>query len=352
MAAKNLTPEGAMRRAIALSRRGLPAPNPHVGCVLVRDGVVVGEGHHAFAGGPHAEAVALAMAGSKARGSTAYVTLEPCAHTGRTPPCAEALVKAGVARVVAAVRDPNPRAAGGLEVLAAAGVHVEHGLLAADAAAANELFLGAHALGRPYVVVKAAMSLDGRIALPSGESKWITGPKARAAGRRLRAEMGAVLVGSATVRADDPELTVRARGVRNQPLRIVLDPQATLTGDERVFNAQAPTMRVVACPPVLDADWRALGGPENLDLASVLIELGRRGVNGVLVEGGAMTLSRFVLAGLVDRFELFVAPTLLGAGPTWLGEALAADLGAAPRLRIARVRRLGPDLQITAYPGA
>ena len=339
-----------MRRAIALSRRGFPAPNPHVGCVIVRDGRIVGEGHHAYAGGPHAEVVALRQARTTARGATAFVTLEPCAHTGRTPPCADALAEAGIARVVVAVRDPDPRAAGGLERLAAAGVAVENGLMADEASIVNERFLRSHALGRPFVVVKAAVTLDGRIALPSGDSQWITGPMARAAGHRLRAEMGAVLVGRRTVAADDPELTARIRGVRNPPLRVVLDPRGTLTGRERVFDAQAPTKRVTTLPPTLDADLRAPGAPESLDLASVLSQLGERGVNGLLVEGGAKTIGSFVRARLVDRYELFLAPVLLGSGPAWLEGALCATLAEAPRLRIERVRKLGPDLQVTAYP--
>lgn len=345
-----MTNEQAMRRAIALSRRGFPAPNPHVGCVVVRDGAVVGEGHHAYAGGPHAEVVALRQAGALARGGTAFVTLEPCAHTGRTPPCVDALLEAGVARVVVAVRDPNPRAGGGIELLAEAGVICEHGLLAEEASQANERFLRSHALGRPFVVVKAALSLDGRIALPTGESRWITGPGARAAGRRLRAEMGAVLVGRGTIAADDPDLTARVRGVRNPPVRIVLDPRGVLTGLERVFDDQAPSLRVTTLPPMLKDDWRALGGAESVDLGSVLIELGNRGVNGVLVEGGARTIAAFVQAGLVDRYELFVAPVLLGSGPAWVDDALCTFLSDAPRLRISRVRRRGPDLQVTAYP--
>ena len=321
-----------MSRAIELSRGGFPAPNPHVGCVLVRGGEVVGEGFHHHAGGPHAEAAALADAGDRASGATAYVTLEPCNHFGRTPPCSQALLRAGVRRVVYACADPNPRAEGGGQFLAAHGVEVESGLLADEAAAANVQFLTAMRLQRPRVVVKAAASLDGRIALPSGESKWITGPEAREAGHRLRAECGAVLVGHWTVQLDDPELTARIPDVVNQPLRIVLDPKGRLTGKERIFNDQAPTRHVTG----------------TFDLPELLGSLFADGITGILIEGGAITIGSFFRAGLVDAVELFLAPKLLGDGLNWVNRLELARLADAPALRFDRITPRGPDLQISA----
>lgn len=341
-----MTDSRAMARAILLSRRGFPAPNPHVGCVIVRDGEIVGEGWHRFAGGPHAEAEALAAAGERARGATAYVTLEPCNHHGRTPPCSQALIRAGVARVVVACRDPNPVASGGLEALRSAGVTVETGLMADEATEANWRFLTAMRLGRPVVVAKAAMSADGRIALPSGESRWITGPAARRAGHRLRAEMGSVLVGRVTAERDDPLLTARIPGVRNQPLRIVLDPAGRLPSGLGVFDGSAPTLRVTDGPVAgsLAVGRDPRGG---LNLRALMAELFRRGVTGVLVEGGGRTIASFLRAGLVDRLELFVAPALLLDGlPAVLGEA-PGSLESAPRGRWVSVRRAGPDLRLT-----
>lgn len=336
----------AMARAVRLSRRGFPAPNPHVGCVLVRDGAVVGEGWHRFAGGPHAEAEALAQAGDRARGATAYVTLEPCNHHGRTPPCSAALAAARVRRVVVACRDPNPVAAGGLESLRQAGIEVQVGLLAKEAEEANWRFLTAMRRKRPAVVGKIAVSADGRIALPGGESRWITGPAARRAGHRLRAEMGAVLVGRATAEVDDPSLTARIPGVRNQPLRVVLDPELRLPPGLRLFDGSAPSLRVAGEP--FEADLTvprvADGG---LDLEALLAELFARGQTGLLVEGGARTLGAFLRAGLVDRLELFVAPKLLLDGlPAVLARA-ADSLDAAPCGRWLSARRVGSDLRLT-----
>jgi len=326
--------ERFMQRAITLSRRGFPAPNPHVGCVLVRNGKVVGEGYHHHAGGPHAEAAALTMAGSEAKGADAYVTLEPCNHFGRTPPCSDALIRAGVRRVVVACADPNPVAAGGLAKLRAVGIETETGLLAKEAADANIAFMTAMRLRRPYVVVKAAASLDGRIALPSGESKWITGPEARRAGRRLRAELGAVLVGRRTVELDDPQLTARTPGVVNPPLRIVLDPSARLTDRHKVFDDQAPTRHVT--------------GP--VDLPALLADLFASGVTGLLVEGGGTTISGFVRAGLVDAYEIFLGGKLLGAGRSWLADIGLDSLAEAPELEVTGIRRVGSDFRISARP--
>lgn len=328
-----MTPnERWMRRAIALSKRGFPEPNPHVGCVIVADGKVVGEGYHDHAGGPHAEAMALEKAGDRARGADVYVTLEPCNHYGRTPPCSRALVTAGVRRVFVAVADPNPKAAGGAETLQAAGIEVVMGLLAEEAAEANRLFLSSLALGRPYVVVKAAVSLDGKTALPNGESKWITGPRARAEGHRLRAECGAVLVGRKTVEQDDPQLTARIPGVVHQPLRIVLDPSARLSRNYRVFSGDAET-------------WHVTGA---IDLHELLARLGRSGRIGLLVEGGATTIGRFLAEDLVDEVRLFVAPKIFGQGQNWASGYEAESLANLLDFRLKNTKMIGEDTEILA----
>lgn len=343
------TDERSMRRAIALSRRGYPAPNPHVGCVIERGGEIVGEGFHDYAGGPHAEVVALGQAGERARGATAYVTLEPCRHHGRTPPCVDALIQAGIARVVVAVLDPNPKARGGLHALEQAGLIVESGCLGSEARQANLAWLTAMERRRPYVVVKAAMSLDGRIALPNGHSQWITGEAARREGRRLRAECGAVLVGRRTVEQDDPQLTVRGVRARNQPLRVILDPQRRLAPGRRVFDDQAPTVRIVASPAG-PGEMEVKSGPEGFNLAQLLDSLFARGITGLLVEGGAHTLGSFLRARLVDRLELFVGGRVLGEGPGWAVGHFGNEIAAAPGFKVSRIRRRGPDLWLTATP--
>ena len=321
-----------MRRAVKLSEQGFPAPNPPVGCVLVRDGQWIADGFPTYAGGPHAEAVALATAGENARGATAYVTLEPCNHVGRTAACSESLIQAGVSRVVVAVRDPNPIASGGLERLVAAGVKVETGVEADLAERAMSAFLFAMRHRRPYVVAKAAFGLDGRIALPSGESQWITGPNARRAGHALRARLGAVLVGWRTVAADNPRLTARLPGVVNQPLRIVLDPHRRLSGKEAVFNDEAPTRHMTG----------------TIELSTVLSDLFEEGVTGLLVEGGAATISGFLTAGFVNRIEAFVAPKILGDGPSWVSGLNVQNLNGAVALGDFQITRRGSDIQIGA----
>jgi diaminohydroxyphosphoribosylaminopyrimidine deaminase/5-amino-6-(5-phosphoribosylamino)uracil reductase len=259
------------------------------------------------------------------------VTLEPCNHFGRTPPCSEALIEARVKRVVVACLDPNPRAAGGVKALREAGIEVVTGVLEEQAAKANRAFLVAMERKRPFITLKAAMSLDGRISLPSGESKWITGEAARRAAHALRAEAGAVLVGYRTVLADDPELTARIPGVHNQPLRIVIDPDSRLSGRERVFNDRAETLHVTGRP---------------IDLHDLAASLFRRGCTGLLVEGGARTITGFLREGLYDALELFVAPKVLGAGPTWVEGLDLQNLAEAPGFGIESVRRLGGDLWI------
>lgn len=335
--------ENWMRRAIELSRRGFPAPNPHVGCVIVRAGQIVGEGWHDHAGGPHAERVALDHAAEAARGADVYVTLEPCAHQGRTPPCADALIAAGVARVIVACPDPNPRASGGAERLREAGIRVETGMLESEAAEANATFLAAHRLGRPFVTLKAAITIDGFMARADGTSQWITGPEAREEGHRLRAEMGVVLVGRRTVAHDDPQLTARLPGVVNQPLRVVLDPYARLTGAERVFRAPGESWHVVLEGHAQRAEHLPCPGADGtLDLGELLALLRDRGHVGVLVEGGATTLRAFIDAGFSDEIHLFQAPITFGEGLRWCpgGSPVDRSFAALPPSRV------GPDLHL------
>ncbi|MDJ1132417.1 bifunctional diaminohydroxyphosphoribosylaminopyrimidine deaminase/5-amino-6-(5-phosphoribosylamino)uracil reductase RibD [Streptomyces iconiensis] len=350
-----------MRRAIDLAARGLgsTSPNPIVGCVVLDSaGRTVGEGWHQRAGGPHAEVHALAEAGDDARGGTAVVTLEPCDHTGRTGPCSQALIDAGVVRVVYAVADPNPGASGGAGTLAAAGVEVEGGLLAPEAAAGNAAWLTSVLHHRPYVTWKYAATLDGRTAAADGSSRWITSQESRADVHRLRAESDAVLVGSGTARTDDPHLAVRGVPGAIQPLRVVLDTEAaTVKPGARVLDSAAPTLIAVA----EDADTgaldgvadtvrvpRAATGSAGLDLTALLAALHERDVRSVLLEGGSTLAGAFVAAGLVDRVIGYLAPVLLGAGPPVLGEAGISTIAQALRLTVNDTERLGPDLRVTA----
>jgi diaminohydroxyphosphoribosylaminopyrimidine deaminase/5-amino-6-(5-phosphoribosylamino)uracil reductase len=346
-----------MRRALVLARRGWgrTAPNPLVGAVLVKDGQVVGEGWHARYGEAHAEAMALAKAGRAAFGATCYVTLEPCAHTGKTPPCAWALVKAGVARVVAAIRDPNPVAAGGLEKLAAAGIAVEVGVEAEAARELNAPFLF-HQRGatRPWVTLKLALSLDAAVADATRERAWITGEKARRAVHAMRAGADAVAVGIGTVLADDPELTVRmGRRPRVPPLRVVFDRGARLPLASALVKSarRKPVLLVTADPAPAAAAALERKGVAILpaaDLPTALAALHGRGVRHLMVEGGASLAGAFLQAGAVDRLVTFQAPILLGAGalPAFAG-APAARIADAPRLRVVARRALGDDVQTT-----
>ncbi|MEU5719554.1 bifunctional diaminohydroxyphosphoribosylaminopyrimidine deaminase/5-amino-6-(5-phosphoribosylamino)uracil reductase RibD [Streptomyces sp. NPDC020403] len=351
----------AMRRAITLAARGLGAtsPNPVVGCVVLDvTGQQAGEGYHRRAGGPHAEIHALREAGEAARGGTAYVTLEPCNHTGRTGPCAQALLDAGVRRVVYAVADPNPQATGGADTLRAAGVQVEQGLLAEEAEAGNTAWLTSVRLGRPYVLWKYAATLDGRTAAADATSRWITSPESRADVHRLRAEADAVVVGSGTARADDPQLGVRGIEGAVQPLRVVVDTAATaVRPGARVLDGTAPTLIAVG----EDADTahlpedavlrlpRAATGP-GLDIAALLAALHARGIRSVLLEGGPVLAGSFVAAGVVDTVVGYLAPVLLGAGPAALADAGISTLSQALRLDVTETARFGPDLRITAVP--
>ena len=344
-----------MALALTLGRRGLGRvwPNPAVGCVVVRDGRAIGRGWTADGGRPHAEVQALAQAG-EARGATAYVTLEPCAHHGRTPPCAEALVAAGVGRVVVATGDPDPRVAGrGLAILRGAGISVTEGVREAEAQADHAGFLLRITEGRPFVTLKLAASLDGRIATATGESRWITGPAARAMVHALRARHDAVLVGGGTARADDPLLTVRGLGERPQPVRAVLSRDLGLARDGQLARtvAEAP-LWLLHGPGADAAPWEALGArclpcattPQGLDLRAALGALAAEGITRVLCEGGGQVSAGLLGADLVDELVVFHAGLALGAeGRPMLGALGLARLAEAPRLRLAELREIGGD---------
>ncbi|MBS1708890.1 MAG: bifunctional diaminohydroxyphosphoribosylaminopyrimidine deaminase/5-amino-6-(5-phosphoribosylamino)uracil reductase RibD [Armatimonadetes bacterium] len=333
--------ESYMSRAVELATNGWPAPNPRVGCVVVAGGGIVGEGFHDHAGGPHAEVVALQQAGARARGATVYVTLEPCAHQGRTPPCTMALIEAGVKRVVVAVNDPNPLAAGGCDALRQAGIEVVSGVLALEAEKGNERFLTAMRRGRPWVVVKAAVTLDGCTAWPDGRSKWITSDAARLVGHRLRAECGAVCVGWRTVHTDNPSLTARIPGVVNQPLRVVVDPHSRLTGREHVFSQEGSAWW---CVEETTQPGQTLLDPYGLD--ALMERMFERGQTGLLVEGGGQTIRTFVESGCIDRLELFVAPKIFGAGVPWMPPTVPLD-GWTERLVLEAATPVGPDVHLS-----
>ena len=355
-----------MARALELARGGLHTthPNPRVGCVIVKGGKVVGEGFHARAGEPHAEALALRQAGAKAQGADVYVTLEPCCHTGRTGPCTEALLDARVGRVIAAMEDPNPLVAGkGLNALRAGGIAAETGVLEDEAALLNRGFVSRMARGRPWVTLKLAMSLDGRTAMGSGESRWISGDEARADAHRLRAEAGAVLTSVDTVLADDPELTVRRVETARQPDRIVLDTQLRVPLEANVWKPGARRIAIAVRPPEDRLDALRAAGVEvalagtnaegRVDLASALDTLGRMEVNEVLVESGPKLAGALLQASRVDELVLYVAPCLLGDEARALATLPGlASLDQRIRLRHTDVRMLGPDLRITAVPAA
>jgi len=348
-----------MARALALAARGLltTTPNPRVGCVLVRDGAVIGEGWHERAGGPHAEVVALADArarGQATPGATAYVTLEPCNHQGRMPPCVDALVEAGVARVVAAMADPHAVASGGAARLRAAGVTVDLGCMEAEARELNLGFVSRVTRGRPWVRLKVASSLDGRSALENGASQWITGDAARADGHAWRARACAILTGIGTVRDDDPRLTVRAVATTRQPLRIVVERHAATPSGARVL---AQGHAIVVTAGATRGDWPpgvetlALPDPDGrVDLHALMRALGARGVNELHVEAGARLNGALLVAGLVDELLLYVAPSVVGDPARGLfsrREALGS-LDGIDRFTFHAVDRVGEDLRVIA----
>ncbi len=344
----------AMWRALELAERGRAtvSPNPMVGCVIVADGEVVGEGWHHVAGGPHAEVAALHEAGDRARGATVYVTLEPCAHTGRTPPCVDALLRAGIGRIVVAATDPNPVAAGGADALRRAGIAVDVGLLRDEAVGLNAVFLHGARHRRPYVWLKGAVSLDGRVTAADGTSQWLTGVPARRRAHRLRSQVDAVVVGSGTLLADDPSLTVRLEGWTGpQPLRVVLDGRARSPVDARLFDRLGPSLVVVGPGARTDALRAAdiavaevkTDAEGRLDPVAVLDVLWERGVRSVLVEGGPTVLTSFIDRGCFERLVLHVAPLLLGERGRPLVGAGPASLADAERFALVSVERIGDD---------
>lgn len=362
-----------MRRALELAERGRGTtdPNPLVGCVLVRDGQVVGEGWHERAGGPHAEVAALEDAGDRAVGATAYVTLEPCAHRGRTGPCVAALAEAGVGEVVYAIDDPTPEAGGGAEGLRSAGIAVRSGVLADEAEEQNEGFLVARRLGRPFVTLKLAQSLDGRVAAADGSSRWITGEAARTRVHELRAAADAVMVGSGTVLADDPRLTVRhVDPLRGDPRAVVLDARGRTPVDATVVRDGS----VVVTGPSSSGTWReqlasagadvavvdeapGAGGPGRdasgggVPLEAALAALWDRDVRSVLCEGGPTLGGALVRAGLVDRLVLHIAPTVLGDDATpALVDVAVGTVGDGPRWRFGPITRYGQDVELVLRP--
>jgi diaminohydroxyphosphoribosylaminopyrimidine deaminase/5-amino-6-(5-phosphoribosylamino)uracil reductase len=350
-----------MRAALALARRSLGRtwPNPAVGCVIVKDGRIVARGRTQDGGRPHAEVDALNQAGDSARGATVYVTLEPCSHFGKSPPCADALVRAGVARVVSAMDDPNPSVNGqGHARLREAGIAVEVGEGAGEAAEINAGFLLRVSAGRPLFNLKLASSLDGRIATASGESKWITGEGARADGHRLRTIHDAILVGAGTVAADDPELTCRLPGLgAYSPVRIVLDSKAGLAETSKLAKTARQVPVWLLCTSAAEAGRRevlrktgveiievAAAGDGRVDVAAAAQALGQRGLTRVLVEGGGQIAAAFLKAGLIDRITSYRAGVVLGAdGRSAVGELGFNRLDFAPRFRLVSARRLQGD---------
>ncbi|MCD6044003.1 MAG: 5-amino-6-(5-phosphoribosylamino)uracil reductase [Burkholderiales bacterium] len=343
-----------MRRALELAENGLytATPNPRVGCVITQDEGIVGEGWHEKAGAPHAEVVALQKAGGNAAGATAYVSLEPCHHQGRTPPCVDSLKRARVRRVVAAMRDPNPRAAQGGDALKSAGIVFEHGLMEEAARELNIGFVSRMTRGRPWVRMKIAATLDGRTALSNGTSQWITGQEARRDGHRWRARACAILTGIGTVRADDPRLSVREVETSRQPLRVIVDsrletPQAAriLQGEKAlVFSAThgaLPNAEVVSMP---NQDGK-------VELPKMLEELARRGMNEVHVEAGFRLNGSLVREGCVDEFLVYLNPSFLGDTAQGMLDLPAfASLDNRRRLNVVSLERVGEDLRILARP--
>jgi diaminohydroxyphosphoribosylaminopyrimidine deaminase/5-amino-6-(5-phosphoribosylamino)uracil reductase len=353
-----------MARALRLAEHGAytTRPNPMVGCVIARGDEIVGEGFHQRAGEPHAEVFALREAGERARGATVYVTLEPCAHAGRTPPCAQTLIEAGVTRVVASCGDPYEKVAGkGFDALRAAGIGVEVGLMQTQARALNRGFFSRIERGRPWVRVKLAMSLDGHTALATGESRWISSEASRLDVQRWRARAGALLTASGTVLADDPQLTVRmdSDAAFAAPLRVVLDPGLAIPEDSRVLDDAAPTLLLHApdarVPKYLRQRDRVAIPSEDgmLDLEAALSLLAERGINEVQTEAGATLCGGLLQAGLVDELLLYVVPVLLGArGKPLFGGWDASTMAERYDLQWVETRQVGPDLRLLLQPSA
>lgn len=354
--------------ALDLARRGRgsTSPNPMVGAVVVRDGKIVGTGYHQAPGGPHAEVAALRQAGEKARGAVLYVNLEPCAHRGRTGPCADAIIRAGISRVVAAMEDPNPLVAGkGFRKLAEAGIELKRGVLEEKALRLNEVYVKFITTGRPFVIVKTAVTADGKTATRTGRSRWITGEKARAFVHRLRHNSDAIAVGIDTVLRDDPLLTARLEGGGGRdPLRVIVDSRARLPLDARVINSASRAATLLAVTPAAPADkLRALeekgveilllpGREGRVDLEALMRKLGERGVCQLMVEGGGNLNYSLLEAGLVDKLMLFMAPLIIGGreSPTSFEGAGVARLEEAWRLKDMEIKQYDGDLLLIGYP--
>ena len=343
-----------MRRALALAEKGLfsTTPNPRVGCVVTQGERVIGEGWHEKAGGPHAEVLALEQAGSLAGGATLYVTLEPCHHQGRTPPCTDLLLKRKVSRVVAAMRDPNPQAGHGGEALAAVGVRFEHGLLEEEARELNIGFVSRMTRGRPWVRMKIAATLDGRTALASGKSQWITGAQARQDAHRWRARACAILTGIGTVKADDPRLTVREVPTPRQPLRVIVDSRLEAPSSARILQGERALVFSGKPGTLRNAEVLALpNAAGKVDLPRMLEELGRRGINELHVEAGFRLNGSLLREGCVDELLVYLNPSLLGDAAQGMVDLPAIDsLEARPKLRLLSVERIGEDLRLLARP--
>ncbi|MCX7673525.1 MAG: bifunctional diaminohydroxyphosphoribosylaminopyrimidine deaminase/5-amino-6-(5-phosphoribosylamino)uracil reductase RibD [Thiobacillaceae bacterium] len=351
-----------MAAALRLAERGLytTTPNPRVGCVIVKDGRLVGAGWHQQAGGPHAEIHALRQAGAAAHGATVYVTLEPCSHHGRTPPCAEALIDAGVTRVVAAMRDPNPQVAGrGIELLTLAGIRAEVGLMQEEAIALNPGFVSRMTRGRPWVRVKTAASLDGKTALLDGRSQWITGEAARRDGHRWRARACAILTGVGTVLADDPQMNVRHVDTTRQPLKVILDSRLRTPPAARILQGADTLIVCQQADPARLEDLLARGatvlelpGPEGRpDLALLMEVLAQRGVNELHVEAGATVNGALLAAGLIDEWLAYIAPVTLGHAARGLFEGPPlADMSARRQWRVMEINLVGEDLRLILRP--
>jgi len=349
-----------MAEALRLAEKGLytATPNPRVGCVIVRDGQAVGSGWHEKTGGPHAEILALRAAGAAARGATAYVTLEPCSHHGRTPPCADALIEAGIARVVAAMQDPNPGVAGsGFAALHAAGIQVESGLMQEEAHALNRGFIARMSRGRPWVRLKIAASLDGRTALANGQSQWITGPEARRDGHAWRARACAVLTGIGTVRDDDPQLNVRGVDTPRQPLKVVVDSRLELPLSAKLLQSGTVLVAAAVRDAAAIAALQERGAgvvvlPDargKVELTELMRELARREINEVHVEAGFKLNGSLLGAGLVDELLLYLAPGILGDSARGMFSLPAlADLAHKRLVQFTDVQTIGGDLRVLA----
>lgn len=352
-----------MARAIRLAKRGLYTtdPNPRVGCVIVKDGAIIGEGWHEKAGEAHAEINALKAAGENARGATAYVTLEPCCHHGKTPPCTDALIKAGISRVVAAMQDPHDKVAGqGLELLKAAGIETQAGLMQAQAEALNPGFIKRMHTGKPFVRVKLAMSMDGRTAMASGESKWITSDAARADVQHWRARSSVIMTGVGTVLADDPSMTARVNEEELPTTRVVIDSNLSMPQSAKMLSLPGNTIIMTTCDDDDAIESLQNAGAEiievpahngSVDLAAVLDELGKEGFNEVMLETGATLSGAMLQAGFIDEMIIYMAPTLMGSDARPLFRLPGIDsMDRKIELDIGDVRSFGKDIRIIAKP--